>query len=85
MEWNDSREKLPEQSGEYLVCVRDPDYLAEGSAYYETSYVTSAYYDRFSGLWEAKNGFYCANLDDVNTRAVYYISHWAKLPEVPKR
>lgn len=81
-DWINSKYHLPETPGEYLVYISDPE-VCNGE--YDSSYVTTAFYDKKAGLWiEERNSSFCANLSDVNTSEVFYVSHWASLPQPPK-
>lgn len=81
------KDGLPSEPNEYLVYVRDgitdkqtviPDLDID------LSYVTTAYFDPNTCLWNENQEYYNGNLDCVNKNKVYYISHWANKPKPPK-
>lgn len=86
--WISAKEQLPEDSGEYIVFIKDPFFRKGDNSdiiSVDCSYVTSAHYNNLSGLWcESETSFYCANLSCVNTKETFHITHWMPLPEVPK-
>lgn len=81
------KDGLPSEPNEYLVYVRDgitdkqtdiPDLDID------LSYVTTAYFDPDTCLWNENQEYYNGNLECVNKNKVYYISHWADKPKPPK-
>ena len=84
-EWVNAHERLPKESGTYLVYVQDPFVWSfEDAPFTECSYVTTATYYKESGLWQTEyDVYYCADLNNVDVKNVYYISHWMTLPKGP--
>ena len=85
--WIPVTERLPEEPGEYTVFIKDPFYKREDEDFisFDGSYVTTAFYDKDTGLWmESETSYYCANLSCVNTEKIFYITHWMPLPQPPK-
>lgn len=79
--WISVEERLPKESGEYIVYIKDPETCPE----HDLSYVTSVFYDKDACLWrEWVDQFYCANLKAVDTTNVFHITYWMPLPEPPK-
>lgn len=81
------KDGLPSEPNEYLVYVRDgitdkqtdiPDLDID------LSYVTTAYFDPDTCLWNENQEYYNGNLECVNRNKVCYISHWANKPKPPK-
>ena len=85
--WIPVTERLPEEPGEYMVYIKDPFYKREDEDFisFDGSYVTTAFYDKNTGLWnESEISCYCANLSCVNTEKTFHITHWMPLPSAPK-
>ena len=88
-EWVNSRERLPQQGGLYLVCVhvpdKDTDALGLHIEYGDRSYVDCLAFDAEQDIWQNKPwDSYNAHLDHVDTDNSYYISHWMELPDKPE-
>lgn len=77
---------LPKKSGEYNVYLQEPFYKENDDYPFDSlSYVTSAFYDKDSCIWKFSDGeCVCANINCVNTNAVYFVSHWMSFPNPPK-
>ena len=86
--WISAREKIPDESGGYIVNIQDPFFRNDenqGEFNVDTGYITVCGYDKDSGLWrECPDSYYCANLENVNTKRTYFVSHWMPLPLKPE-
>ena len=75
---------LPKKSGLYIVYIQEPlSFRTDGI---NSSYADAGWYDKDTGLWKiADDGYYCANLNCINTENTYFISHWMSMPNPPKK
>lgn len=68
-EWIKCSERLPEESGNYLVC--DVPYKIMSVVAY-------------SARWERFNCYDTFTEEYVNERGVYEVTHWMPLPDAPE-
>lgn len=91
--WIGVKDKLPDRSGKYQVCITVPLDPNDGELYcdpetgkpWDLNYVDALFFNKEQGgVWEDENGCYGADLDKIRTDKVAHVSHWAPLPELPK-
>lgn len=81
-EWISVEEKLPEESGAYLVYLQAP--LNFGDERSDWCYVTEMHFDKGQTMWQGNNESYNAILSAVDKEDEYFVSHYRPLPEPPK-
>ena len=82
--WIKCSERLPEESGEYIVYIQMgtgvevPDFFGSN----DLSYVTSMYFKERQKLWlDEDDEAYNADLSLVDTANDYHVTHWMPLPQ----
>ena len=86
-EWIKCSERLPEESGEYIVYIQTgtgvevPDFFGSN----DLSYVTSMYFKKGQKIWlDEYDESYNADLSLVDTVNDYHVTHWMPLPDAPE-
>lgn len=82
--WIDANERLPEQTGEYIVFLKASKKWID--AWGDVSYTTAMWFVKEQKIWKEMNGddSYNAVLSAVDTDLACSVTHWMKLPEMPK-
>jgi len=90
--WIPVKYGLPKEAGYYLVYIHQPDdpeagrmFLDENDQPIDFSFVYLAYFNvKQGGIWHSDcDEYYNGDLNKVDKKNDYYISHWMSLPDKP--
>jgi hypothetical protein len=79
--WIDANERLPEQTGEYIVFLKASKKWIDAGE--DVSYTTAMWFVKEQKVWKEMNGddSYNAVLSAVDTDWACSVTHWMPLPE----
>lgn len=81
--WIDANERLPEQTGEYIVFLKASKKWIDAGE--DVSYTTAMWFVKEQKVWKEMNGddSYNAVLSVVDTDWACSVTHWMELPKPP--
>lgn len=81
--WIDANERLPEQTGEYIVLIKASKKWIDAGE--DVLYTTVMWFVKEQKVWKEMNGddSYNAVLSAVDTDWACSVTHWMQLPEPP--
>ena len=82
--WIDANERLPEQTGEYIVFLKASKKWIDAGE--DVSYTTAMWFFKEQKIWKEMNGddSYNAVLSAVDTDWSCSVTHWMPLPDAPE-
>ena len=82
--WIDANERLPEQTGEYIVFRKASKKRIDAGE--DVSYTTAMWFFKEKKIWKEMNGddSYNAVLSAVDTDWSCSVTHWMPLPDAPE-
>lgn len=81
--WIDANERLPEQTGEYIVFLKASKKWIDAGE--DVSYTTAMWFVKEQKIWKEMNGddSYNAVLSAVDTDWACSVTHWMEIPKPP--